>query len=329
MAGIGVAKILGPMGANMISDGGKLTKAAREKFTIDVLSLLAGGNEEGVGLQKTSPLFVLPCPPIPGPDLVLSLVNPEPEPLFWFKPEPLAFLSTPIIIDPEKAYQKLIVDTLYEPLVKMMNLDGKPGTLGPIIDPTIAIDLSKFPNISIPDLPGIMAEIFVLTAAANIPSTAIAAKLKLFDTFGIGDPIVLQLIPLLTKVPDLSPPSFSIPSIPLPPVPNLGIPSFVLPDLILGLLTIPLKLIGQLMGLITSPGFDPLELIIKIIKLIIDLILALLQALGLLAGLPKLLSATISVIIKNMAGMLLCDVVGSLLGTGAIVKIVASLVGLT
>jgi hypothetical protein len=327
--GIGVAKILGPQGVGMLTDGGKLTKAARDKFTVDVLSLLAGGNEDGTGLQKTSPLFVLPCPPIPGPDLILSIVNPEPEKLFWFKPEPLALLATPIIIDPEKAYQKLIVDTLYEPLVKMMNLDGKPGTLGPVIDPTIAIDLSKFPNAKIPDLPKIMADIFVQVTLANVPNTAIAAKLKLFKDFGIGDPIVLELIPLLTKVPDLTPPSFNIPSIPLPPVPNLGIPSFVLPDLMLGLFSIPLKLIGKLIGMITSPGFDPLEILLKIIKLIIEIILALLQALGLLVGLPKLLSATIAVIIKNMAGMLLCDVIGSLLGTGLIVKIVGTLVGLT
>ena len=325
---IGVAKILGPKGANMVNDNGELTKAARDKFSLDVLTLVALGNKDGKGLQKTNPLFLLPCPPIPGPDLILSILKPEPEPLFWFKPEPLALLSAPIIIDPEKAYQKLIVDTLYAPLVKMMNLDGK-LSLGPIIDPSIAIDLSKFPNLSIPQLPDIMAKIFIQVTLANVPSTAIAAKLKLWDDFGIGDPKILDLIPLLTKVPDLSPPSFSIPKIPIPPVPNLGIPSFVLPDLILGILMIPINLIGKLMSLITSPLLDIIELLIKIIKLIIELIMALLQALGLLVGVPKLLSATISVIIKNLAGMLLCDVVGSLLGTGAIVKIVGTLAGLT
>jgi prepilin-type N-terminal cleavage/methylation domain-containing protein len=114
-----------------------------------------------------------------------------------------------------------------------------------------------------------------------------------------------------------------------PKVPNLGAPSFILPDLILGILTIPLDLIGQLLGLITSPDIDPIALLKKIIQLIVDIILALLKKLGMLVGVPKILSATLAVIIKNLAGMLLCDVIGLLLGTGGIVKIVAGLTGVT
>jgi hypothetical protein len=325
---IGTDKILGPKGANMIGDDGELTDAARNKFVVDVASMLTLGNEDGLTLQKTSPLWVIPTPPIPGPPLVIDILKPEPEFLFWFKPQPFALLSIPMLSDKEKDYQKLIIDTLYAPLVKMLNLNGK-TSLGPIIDPSIVVDLSKFPNLMIPDLPKLMADIFIQVTAANIPSTAVAAKLKLWDDFGIGDPKVLDLIDLLLKVPDLSPPGFSIPSIPIPPVPNLGPPSFILPDLILGILTIPLDLIGQLMGLITAPDIDPIALLKKILQLIIDIILSLLEKLGMLVGLPKLLSATIAVIIKNLAGMLLCDVVGSLLGTGVIVKVVAGLTGVT
>ena len=65
----------------------------------------------------------------------------------------------------------------------------------------------------------------------------------------------------------------------------------------------------------------------KIIQIIIDIILALLKALGIF-GLPKLLLATLMVIVKDLAVMLLCVVVGKLLGTGGIVKIVGTLGGL-
>lgn len=325
---LGTDKILGPRGAGMIGADGELTDAARTKFVVDVASMLALGNEDGMTLQKTSPLWVIPTPPIPGPALIIDILKPEPEFLFWFKPQPFALLAVPTLEDKEKDFQKLIINNLYAPLVKMLNLDGK-TSLGPVIDPTIAVDLSKFPNLTIPDMPKVMADLFIQVTAANVPATAVAAKLKLKDDFGIGDDIVKDLIDLLTKKPDLSPPGFSIPSIPIPKVPNLGTPSFILPDLILGILTIPLDLIGQLLGLITSPDIDPIALLKKIIQLIVDIILALLKKLGMLVGVPKILSATLAVIIKNLAGMLLCDVIGLLLGTGGIVKIVAGLTGVT
>lgn len=320
---LGTDKILGPKGAAMVNDQGELTDACRDKFTADVASLMLYGNENGLGLQKTNLLYLVPTPPIPGPSLIIDALNPQPEPLFWFKPEPFALLALPILLDKEKDYQKLIVNTLYAPIVKMMNLNGK-TSLGPIIDPTIVMDMGKFPDLKIPDLPEIMAKIFALVNLNNP-----AAKLKLFQEFGIGDPVALQLLELVTTIPDISPPGFSVPPLPIPPNPNIGVPSFVLPDLLLGLLLVPIELIKKLMTLVTIPNIDPLGLIKKILQLIIEAILKLLETLGLLLGLPKLLAATLTVIMKNLAGMLLCDVVGSLLGTGLIVKIVAQVAGLT
>lgn len=325
---LGTDKILGPAGAGMVDDSGELTDACRTKFVADIAALLAAGNENGMGLQLTNPLYVLPTPPIPGPSLILDPLNPKPESLFWFKAEPFALLSLPILTDKEKQFQKLVVNTLYAPLVKMMNLNGK-TSLGPIIDPSIVLDMSKFPNLTIPQLPSIMAQIFVQVALANVPTTAPAAKIKLYKDFGIGDFQIPDLISLLTAPPNLAPPAFSIPDIPLPNVPNAGVPSFVLPDLILQIFMIPMNLIGQLLTLITSPGIDPFALLKSILELVVNLILDTLKKLGLLVGLPKLLSATLAVIIKNITGMLLCDVVGSLLGTGLIVKVVSQLTGLT
>jgi len=67
----------------------------------------------------------------------------------------------------------------------------------------------------------------------------------------------------------------------------------------------------------------------KIIKIIIDLLLKVLEPIILLIAGIQLLAASLTVIIKNLAGMLLCDILGSLFGTGAMVKIVGKLVGLS
>lgn len=320
---LGTNKILGPDGANMIDSSGELTQAHREKFVFDVTNLLLNGNENGLGLQKTCPLWAIPTPPIPGPTIILDPIKPSPEFLFWFKSQPFATLAAPVLVDKNQEYQKLILETIYVPLVKMLNLNGK-TSLGPIIDPTIVGDTTKFNGVQIPDLPAIMAKIF-LQVSLGTP----VAKLNLYNEFGISELQFGDLFSLLSKPPDLSPPSFSIPSPPIPKVPNLGSPSFVLPKLALQIFQIPASVLPQLMTLITSPAIDPPGLLTKIVEIIIDIVLKILKSLGFLIGLPKILSATLTVIIKNLAGMLLCDLVGSLLGTGLIVKVVASLIGVT
>jgi hypothetical protein len=328
---IGTDKILGPKGAGMLDDDDKLTKACRAKLVADVIAIMMNGNDNGMGLLHTLPPLPLPVYPIPGPKIILNpILKPEGENLLWFEKEPLAPALIPILLKKDGEFQKLFVDGLFAPLVKMLNLAGSTN-LGPIIDPTIVVDMSKFPNLTMPDLPGLMADIFiqvVLSAPPSPPPVIAVAKLKLFDDFGIGDPKVLDLIALAVppKVPDLTPPSFSIPIPPLPiPIAGISTPNF--PDLALGIFKIPLELIGQLMSLITAPSFDPLELILKIIKLIVEIILALLKAMG-IVGLPKLLLSFLMVVIKDLAIMLLCVVIGKLLGTGLLVKIVGGLGGL-
>lgn len=328
----GTDKILGPSGAGLLDANGKLTKLARDKFCTDVLSILANGNEDGMGLMHTVPPLPLPVFPVAGPKVLVSPTNPSGENLFWFKPEPLIAVATSkVIFDAEKEYQKMILDKIYEPLCSMLNVNGK-TLLGPVFDPTIFIDLSKpkFANLKLPDLPAILAEL-VIQAGLALPGlpTAPAAKIKLAIDYGISDILIPDLLQLIAMPPIPTPPIFSIPEIPIPEVPSPGIPNFVLPELVIGLFKIPLDIIPQLITLVTSIAINPLDLVTKIIEIITKIVLSLLEKLGLLVGSPKLILSSLMIIIKNLAGMLLCDVVGSLLGTGAIVKIVSSIVGLT
>jgi hypothetical protein len=328
---VGTDKILGPAGAGLLDSNGKLTKSARDKFCVDVLSIMANGNENGMGLLHTVPPLPLPVFPVPGPKVAISITNPSGEDFFWFKPDPLiALASTPVVLDPQKEYQKLIIDKVYEPLCGMLNVSGK-TSLGPVFDPTIFVDLSKpkFANIKLPDIPSLLAEIIIQAnlAAPGLP-TMPAAKIKLALDYGISDLKILDLIQLVLAPPIPLPPIIVIPEIPIPPLPSSGIPSFIMPDLVLGLFKIPLDLLPQLITLITSISIDPMDLFTKIIELIVKMVLSILEKLGMIVGVPKLLLSSLMVIIKNMTGMLLCVIIGSLLGTGALVKIVSTLIGL-
>lgn len=326
---VGTDKILGPVGANMMGGDGKLTKAARERFTLEVLALQAAGNEGGLGISKFNPLLPIPIPPFPGPPLpsIQGL-----SPMFWFKPEPYALLAAPQVLKPDAMYQKLIVDGLYEPLVNALNLSGKTA-LGPIFDPTIFLDLSapKFKDLKLPDLPGILIQLVVLGGLAQIlPLPGIPAKIMLGADFGIFDPkLMIDLIPLILAPPLPIPPIPSIPLPPLPDVPNPGPPSFFLPELALGIFKMPALIFPQMIGELASISIDPIALVGKIIEIIIKLILKILEPAGMFIAPLSLMASTICILVKNLAGMILCDLIGSLFGTGLMVKIVGSLVGLS
>lgn len=326
---VGQDFILGPKGANLIGDDGKITQSARDKFVNEVLALQLSGNENGLGISKFNPLIQIPLFPFPGPTLP-GITGPSP--LFWFKSEPFALLSAPQLLKKDGTYQKIVVDGIYEPLIKMLNFKGK-TSLGPIFDPTIFIDTSmpKFKDLKLPDLPSILGELVVLGGLAQImPLPGIAAKGILALDYGIVDPkLPLDLIPLLLAPPIPSPPIPSLPAIPIPDVPNPGLPSFFIPELATGLFKAPGLVFPKIIGELTSISFDPLEIIIKIIKLIIEIILKILEIAGIFIAPLTLLSATLTILVKNLAGMILCDLVGSLFGTGLIVKIISTLIGLS
>ncbi len=313
---------LGPKGANLIGDDGKLTKSARDKFVLDITSILLSGNEDGLGISTTG-FLPIPIFPVAGPK-----IPPANENLFWFKSDPFAALSIPTLSDTSKEFQKLIVDGLYAPLVKMLNVTGKTPLI-PILDPTCIIDLKKFPDLTLEQIPGIMTKLAIQFALTLVPATLPAAKIALATDFGISDAIIGELIPLIVAGPKLPIPPVPIPQIPPFPIPTLGSFSPIFPDLVLGICKIPTILFPQIITEITSPVIDPPSLLLKIVKLIIDLLIKLLQSLGLLQGVPKILLATLMVIVKNLSVILLCDVVSQVLGTGSLTKILAQIGGLT
>jgi hypothetical protein len=326
---LGTDKILGPNGAGILDNGGKLTQSARDRFISEVILLQMNGNENGMGISKFNPLLPIPIPPVGGPNVPsLNILGPKTQPLFWFSPDPFALLSQPILNDKKGIYQKIWLDGVYEPLAAALNLSGK-TMLGPVIDPTIVIDLSmdKFKGLSLDKLPQIMAEIFIQVALANVPTTAPAAKIKLYADFGIGDPKIPDLISLLTAPPIPAVPSFSLPTPPDIPNPSGMSVNFTFPNVFLELMKAPLIVLPQIVTKI-SINLDPLGLLKAIFQLLVA-ILELAYAALQISGAPSLLMATLVVIIKNLAGILLCDAIGSLLGTGLMVKIIANLVGLS
>lgn len=296
----------------MLDSDGKLTKAARDAFTAQVLLLLVGGNKGGKGPKLSS--VVGAFPPIAGPKLLdpdrLLLKPTDPlGDLLWFDPSPLALIMTPNLIDPDKDYQKIIVTNLYEPLVKMLNMNGN-IVAPPLFDPTCFFDI----NVDIPQF------LIALNIALPDPKLHAAFALKYGIDVGALPKLVLDL-PKLPAAPPIPP------TIPIPPLPDFDF--IIFPDLFLGILGIPLEILKPsfVISLIGMPPSPP-DLFLKIGTLVLDLFLKLLERLGMLLILPKLLVATIIVMLQNMVSMLVCDMIGVILGTGQLVKVAGTLLGL-
>lgn len=348
MAGLGTEKILGPKGVGLLSDDDKLSDAARNKFVEDVIDILTLGNVDGLGITNTKSILKIPAPifPSPGPKIILNpLDNPSGESLFWFAPESNVVLSKPFLLDKNGKYQTLMIDNLYAPLVKMLNIEGS-TPLGIINDPTIYIDLSKLDkdvfDIKSPDeigkkvIPKLGLILGELSAVVATAATGLATSVSITqDKYGIGGGTIKDVAAIFVSPPN--PPTslgFPVPEIPKLESPNPSISGLeVKSDLTKfaeAIFKIPSKIIGESLGLVTAIDklSDPSKLISTIIGLISKIIITILESLGLLTGIPKLLLATLMVIVKNLAFMLLCVVIGKLLGTGILVKIFGSLGGL-
>lgn len=308
-------KCLGPVGVGVLDKNEKLTQAARDAFTAQVVLLLTSGNLEGKG-AKISSLTGIPFPPPSGvklvdPDRLLTHPDDLLGDLFWFDPSPFAPLTFDTLRDPEGGYQKIIVTNLYEPLMKVMNLNGN-AVAPPILDfsgflpPDIAIKLT------LPDLPKIGL------AVPNVP----ALKALGID---LGDiPSFVANLAAVVSVP-------SFPSLPSIPIPDFDFVIF--PKLFELLLTLPIVLLPKL---IAKLSLDPLALLTPsppdlfkiVIELAFSLVLDILKEVGLLAILPKLLVATFIVMLQNMAIGLLCMTVSQIIGTGLVVKTIGQALGL-
>lgn len=306
--------ILGPVGVGLVGDDNKLTQTARDAFVAQVILLLAGGNLDGKG-PKISSLLGIPFPPIPGPKLIdpdrLLLTPNDPlGDLFWFNPSPIAVMTTPMLVDPEKDYQKIIVTNLYEPLVKMLNVPGN-VVAPPLFDPTCFFEV----DVEIPE--------FLADLNLALPNPAL--QVDFANKYDIDPSLVAKFALDIVKIPAAPPVP---PPLPIPPLPEFDF--IIFPDLFLAILTLPLEILKPdfVISLITVPVPDPGEIFLKIVGIAIDIVLKALEAIGLLAILPKLLIATIIVLMQNMVCMMVCDIVGCVLGTGQVVKTVGSLLGL-
>lgn len=307
--------ILGPSGVGLLGTDGKLTKSARDAFTAQVILLLASGNAKGSGAKISSALGIS-FPPVPGPkfldtDRLLSNPSNPTGDLFWFEPSPFGVLTTPFLLDPEKDYQKIIVSNLYEPLVKMLNVPG--NIVAPVLfDPTCFFDI----NVDIPE--------FLAALVIALPNPLLHASFA--AKFGIDVDLVANLalnLPSLPSPPPLPPP--------LPPIPQVSFDFIVFSDLLLSIFSIPIEILKPdfVISLVSIPVPDPGSIFIKLTGIIIDLVIKALEKAGLLAILPKLLVATMVVLVQNMISMLVCDIVGSVLGTGQVVKLTGKVLGLS
>lgn len=315
-------KCLGPGGVGILDANDHLTQAARDAFTAQVIALLTSGNEEGKG-AKVSSLLGISFPPPSGvklfdPDRFLLKPDDPNGDLFWFSPSPFAPLTFERISDPKSDYQKIMVTSLYEPLMKLMNQAGN-ALVPPVIDysgvlpPDIAVDLT------LPDLPIIAALLFPTPVLPGL-----AAKLDI----GLPDvPDIVASILSLVSIP-------AIPSLPsLPPIPSFDFMVFT--DLFLGLLKLPITILPQLVLDFASPLKaldllipDPPKLFGVVLELFFKPILELLGNVGLLTILPKLLIATFIVMLQNVVIAMIPLFVSQVIGTGLVVKFLGQALGL-
>lgn len=307
-------KCLGPVGVGVLDGSEKLTQDARDAFTAQVVTLLTSGNRDGKG-AKISSLVGLAFPPPSGvklldPDRLLTNPSDPLGDLFWFDPSPFAPLTYDTLRDPEGGYQKIIVTNLYEPLMKVMNLNGN-AVAPPILDFTGLLPPEIAVKLTLPDLPKIAI------AGPNLP----ALKALGID---LGD--IPQFILDLKDV-------VSIPQ--FPSLPSIPIPEFdfvIFPKLFELLLTLPIKLLPDLLVKFAVPIDllvpSPPDLFKVVLDLVFPLVLDILKTVGLLAILPKLLVATFIVMIQNAVIALLCMAVSQVIGTGLVVKTIGQALGL-
>jgi hypothetical protein len=295
-------------GAGLIQ-GGKLTKAAKDKYVDEVLGLLVTGNADGKGGSPSTKIFnsLFPLPPIPGP-VIPNVTTLQAEPVFWFGPDPIAALMATQLKDPKNNpfWHKIWPDLIYEKTAVALDANGS-TPLFPIMDFSAVFDIDLPFPITIPDL--------ALKLNIMPPPKLL---LKLAD---LGIELKIPVPPIPPIPPDFGFPDFSLPGIPYP-----GLPSLALPDLALGLIKLPFDLILKLvappdLGLVLDlPGL-PLKILELAFKIVLDL-------LGLLI-VPKIFVASLLIYVKNVVAMVCTDLVGMLVGAGgSLTKLIAKLTGL-
>lgn len=295
--------------AGLLDKSGNLTKTAKDTFIKDVSMLLINGNLDGKGM-KNAITMLLPIPPSdPTPKIIDPLTLQEQQ-LLRFGPDPFAFIQVPILENPKLSpmFHKFFLDGLYEKTAQALDLQG--NIIAPaIFDPTIPfpdVNIKKYlPKLKFPITPDILIDIGIeLDVPPKLP------------TIEVGLPI-----PSFPSLP---------PKLPFPDLPNIPVYDLILYKLIIGIFArIPPLMFN--IDFFKKIAFQVPQLPIGPFKLILNLLLQiLLEVYGLLGFpiLPRTLIAVLLVYLKNLAAMLLCLIVGSILGTGQLVKVTAALTGL-
>lgn len=291
-------------------ESGKLTKKARDKYFDEVTALLVNGNANGKGMPNVL-TKLLPVPPIDPTPPIINVTTFKAEKVFWFEPDPFAALQANHIKDRKNAevLHAIFLDLLFEKTAINMDLNGS-TPFAPILDYSSVFGLDfpfppKFPGDFLPKLPDLGIKIPELT-------------------------IPILMLKLGIKFPPPIPP-FAIP-FPPPGIPP-KLPDFplfvILPEFCIGLLELPFLCLKKLLlppdiGLV----LDLPNLPTIVFKIAFELMLDLMINLDLLLITPKLLIACLLVYIKNVVGMVVADIIGMLVGAGAVAKIGAQLCGL-
>jgi len=292
----------------------QLTQSAINAFAEQVALLMTSGNENGGGAKWSS--IVTKFPPIGGPllsDPDKILLSGDPfamSQLFWFSPSPFASLSLPYLKDADRDYVKIFIKNIYEPVVKFLDINGGQPAKPLFFDPTANFAI----NIQIGDIPQ-----FLIDFGVAYPSIPLLPK------FAQKYDINLDLLKsFITGLPSLPPiPQFTIPQIPTPNFDFIIIGDLLkqllvsLPNIFLGIFDPSLA--ASLMTL------DLKGLIGKFIDLILNLFLDVFKKVGLLLIMPKLLSATMIVFMQDIIGMMIVDLIGSILGPGVIAQTAATM----
>lgn len=292
-------------------EGGKLSKAAKDKYVLEVTSLLATGNANGQGGSPSTKMFnsLFPLPPMPGP-VIPNVTTLEAEPVFWFKPDPIAALMTAQMQDPKNNpfWHKIWVDLIYEKTAVAMDIAGA-TPLFPILDYSAVFDI---------DLPFPITPPELAVKLNILPPPKLLIKLAAIPLIP-----ALPLPPIPPIPPDFGFPDFAVPGVPFP---GLDIGMLDLPKLVIGLIKLPIDLLIKLvtsldLGLVLDlPGL-PLKVLELAFTIVLDL-------LGLLI-VPKVFIASLLIYVKNVVAMVCVDLVGQLVGGGGtLTKTIATLTGI-
>lgn len=283
---------------------GKLTKSASDKYWDEVTTLLIRGNANGKGMPNVI-TAVFPIPPTDPTPPIANVTTLEREKVFWFDPDPAAAAMAAHIKVRKNAelLHTIFLDILFEKTAQLMDLNGQ-TPLAPIFDVSAALPDIKLP---LPYTP---------------PDLALALKITLPELPAFLLKLGIKIPPDLPKLPE-------IPSLPTLPTLGLPIPPLILFEFLLGLFELPFKL---LLKLFVPPDIkliiDLPKLPELVFKMAFEIVLQLMIDLNLLLITPKTLIAAILVYLKNVVGMVVTVLIGSIVGAGGVAKSGAQLCGL-